>query len=272
MTIRAAFVQCDDNLPYTPAAALDGGSVVLLPDGRVGVTLTAIAAGVVGAVVTEGILDFNSDTATLFSEGEDVFWDAVNFLAVPAGNANASYRVGRATRAKISGDLAVRVLINATSGLALRQVVTANGSAVTNTTTETVMATFTIPAGALKQGRIIDFLAAFIATSTNGTDTFRYRVRLGGVAGSVVGDSTAIDLANNDTGVINGQIVVREDGASGSVVGAALSVLKTTAAQVLLDATAVDTTAALTLVLTCTQSAASASNSTRATIFNAIVR
>lgn len=272
MTIRAAFVQCDDNLPYTPAAALDGGSVVLLPDGRVGVTLTAIAAGVLGAVVTEGILDFNSDTSTIFSEGEDVFWDATNFLAVPAGNANASYRVGRATRAKISGDLVVRVLINATSGLALRQVITANGTAVTNTTTETVMATFAIQAGALKQGRIVEFLAGAIATATNGTDTFRYRVRLGGVAGSIVADSGAIDLANNDVFVVNGQIVVREDGASGSIVSAAHGLLKTTGFNTLLDATAVDTTAALSLVLTCTQSAASASNSTRATVFNAIVR
>jgi predicted RecA/RadA family phage recombinase len=272
MTIRAAFVQCDDNLPYTPAAALDGGSVVLLPDGRVGVTLTAIAAGILGSVVTEGILDFNSASATVFAEGEDVFWDATNFLAVPAGDANASYRVGRAIRAKVSGDLVVRVNINQASGLALRQVITANGTAVTNTTTETVMASFAIPAGALKQGRIIDYFAAAIATATNGTDTFRYRVRLGGVAGSVVADTGAIDLANNDVGVIAGQVVVREDGASGSIVGAAHGMLKTTGFNTLLDATSVDTTAALTLVLTCTQSAASASNSARASVFNAIVR
>lgn len=272
MTIRAAFVQCDDNLPYTPAAALDGGSVVLLPDGRVGVTKTAIAAGVLGAVGTEGVFDFNSDTATVISEGEDVYWDASGLLAVPAGNAAASYRVGRAVRAKVSGDLVVRVLLNATAGLALRQVITANGTAVTNTTTETVMATFSLPAGALKQGRVIEYMAAAIATATNGTDTFRYRVRLGGVAGSIVADTGAVDLANNDAAVIMGQVVVREDGASGSIVGAALSVIKTTAANTLLDATALDTTAATTLVLTCTQSVASASNSARATAFNAIVR
>jgi len=272
MTIRAAFVQCDENLPYTPTSALDGGSVVLLPDGRVGVTLTAIAANVLGSVVAEGILDFNSASATVFSEGEDVFWDAVNFLAVPAGHADATYRVGRATRAKISGDLVVRVLLNATADMALRQVITANGTAVTNTVSETVMATFAIPAGALKQGRIIDFFAATIATSTNSTDTFRYRVRLGGVAGAVVADTTAIDLANNDIAVISGQVVVREDGASGSIVGASHGMLKTTGFNTLLDATALDTTAAQTLVLTCQQSVASASNSARATAFNAIVR
>lgn len=272
MTIRAAFVQCDDNLPYTPVSALDGGSVVLLPDGRVGVTLTAIAAGIMGAVVTEGILDFNSASATIFSEGEDVFWDPTNFLAVPAGDANALYRVGRATRAKISGDLVVRVLINASSGLALRQVVTANGTAVTNTVAETVMSTFTIPAGALKQGRVIDFVAGFIATSTNATDTFRYRIRMGGVAGAVIADTTAIDLANNDVGCIMGHITIREDGAAGSIVGAAQSILKTTATPNLLDATALDLSLAQTLVLTCQQSVASAANSTRTTLFNAIVR
>ena len=115
-------------------------------------------------------------------------------------------------------------------------------------------------------------LAAAIATSTNGTDTFRYRVRLGGVAGSVVADSGAIDLANNDVLVAQGQIVIREDGAAGSIVGASQGVLKTTAFNTLLDATATDTTAALSLVLTCVQSVASASNSCRATAFNAIVR
>lgn len=272
MTIRAAFVQSDDCLDYTPTSALDGGSVVLLADGRVGVTLTAIAANVLGSVATEGLFDFDSASATVFTAGEDVFWDATNFLAVPAGNANATYRVGRAVAAKVNGATSVRVQINATSGLALRQVITADGTAVTNTTSETVMATFSIPAGALKQGRVIDFFAAAIATSTNGTDTFRYRVRLGGVAGSVVADSTAIDLANNDIFVGAGQITVREDGASGSVVAASHGMLKTTGFNTLLDATTVDTTAALTLVLTCTQSAASASNSARATIFNATVR
>ena len=141
----------------------------------------------------------------------------------------------------------------------------ANGTAVTNTAAETVMASFAIPAGALKQGRIIDYFAAAIATATNGTDTFRYRVRLGGLTGSVVADSGAIDLANNDALVVQGQVVVREDGASGSIVGAAQGVLKTTAFNTLLDAAATDTTAALTLVLTCQQSAASAGNSARAT-------
>ena len=272
MTIRAAFVQDECALDYTPAAALDGGSVVLLPDGRVGVTLTAIAAGILGSVATEGLFDFNSASATVFAEGEDVYWDATNFLAVPAGDANASYRVGRAVAAKISGATVVRVNINQASGLALRQVITANGSPVTNTATETVMATFAIPAGALKQGRIVEFLAAAIATATNGTDTFRYRVRLGGVAGSVVADSGAIDLANNDVLVAQGQIVVREDGAAGSIVGASQGVLKTTAFNTLLDATATDTTAALSLVLTCTQSAASAGNSTRASAFNVVIR
>lgn len=272
MTIRAAFVQSDDCLDYIPATALDGGSVVLLPDGRVGVTLTVLAAGVLGSVATEGLFDFNAASATLFSEGEDVYWDATNLLAVTAGAATASYRVGRAVSAKIDGQTSVRVLINATSGLALRQVQIANGAAVTNTTAETVMSTFNIPAGALKQGRIIDFMAAAIATATNGTDTFRYRVRLGGVAGAVVADSGAIDLANNDALAVNGQIVIREDGASGSIVGASQGVLKTTAFNTLLDATAVDTTAALTLVLTVVQSAASAGNSCRSTLFNAIVR
>ena len=272
MAITAAYLQSDDCLDHTPTAALDAGSVVRLPDGRVSVAPAAIAAGVTGAVATEGVFDLAAASATLFAEGEDVYFDATNKLAVVAGNVNATFRFGRAVAAKISGTTSVRVLINAVPGLAARGMIVADGTAVTNTVTETVMATFSIPANSLVQGRVIEFLAAFIATATNSTDTFRFRVRIGGVAGSVVGDTTAIDLANNDTGVISGQIVIREDGASGSIVGASLATLKTTAAQTLLDATTLDTTAATTLVLTCTQSAASASNSARATIFNAAIR
>lgn len=270
--IVAAYLQSSTSLDHTPAAALDAGSVVRLPDGRVGITTSAIAAGVAGSVCTDGLFDVAAASATVFAEGEDVYFDATNKLAVPAGNANATFRLGRAVAAKISGVTVVRTVINALSVGALRIVATADSAAVTNTVTETVMATLSIPANALTQGRVIEFLAGVIATATNSTDTFRFRVRIGGVAGAVVADTTAIDLANNDTGVLNGQVVVREDGASGSVVAASLSGLKTTANQTLLDATTLDTTAATTLVLTCTQSVANASNSARATVFVAQVR
>lgn len=271
MTIRAAFVQSDCNRDYTPAAALDGGSVVLLGSGLIGITLTAIAAGVLGSVATEGLFDFNSASATVFTSGEDVFWDATNFLAVPAGDANATYRVGRATAAKVSGATTVRVLLNSNEG-SLNLTAVADSAAVSNTTTETVVGTFSIPAGALIQARIIDFMAALVATATNSTDTFRFRVRLGGVAGTVVGDTTAIDLANNDAGVIMGQVVIREDGAAGTFVAGSQSILKTTANPIVVQSTAIDTTTAKTLVVTIEESVASASNSAKLVAFNAIIR
>lgn len=272
MAITAAYLQSSNCLDHTPTAALDAGSVVRLPDGRVGVTPSAIAAGITGTVATDGVYDLAAASGTLFTDGEDVYFDATNKLAVPAGNANANFRFGRAVAAKISGVTSVRALINAVSGLAARAVTTADSAAVTNTVAETVIGTLSIPANSLSQGRVVEFFAGVIATATNSTDTFRFRVRLGGVAGAVIADTTAIDLANSDTGVISGQVVVREDGAAGSIVGAALSTLKTTANQTLLDATALDTTAATTLVLTCTESVASASNSARATLFTASVR
>jgi predicted RecA/RadA family phage recombinase len=262
------FVQDDGVLDYTPAAAVTAGLVLLHPTGRAAVVLASLAANQLGAVAVEGIFDLNSASATLFAEGEGVWWDDTNNLAVVAGTSTASFYVGRAITAKISGQLAVRVDLNAHSG-ALRTAAIADSAAVTNTVTETVIGTLTIPAAHLRIGRIIRFMAALIATATNSTDTFRARVRIGGVAGTIVADTGAVDLADNDGAMLNGDIVVRAVGASGKIVAAARNTIKTTTTITTLAETMLDTTAAITLVFTLVESVASASNSAKATIFNA---
>lgn len=262
-----------DTLDYTPVAAISAGKIVRMPDGRAGVLATDLAASEKGASYTEKVFDVICAAATVWSDGEEVFWDDTNKLAVVAGNANASFRLGVCVGGKSSTSLTtVRVDLNAVSGIAAKTVIVADSSAVSNTVTETVVATASFPASALKQGNVIAFLAALIATATNSTDTFRGRVRLGGVAGTVVADTGAIDLADNDVGVLRGEITIREDGASGTFVAASQSVLKTTAKPIVVQSTAIDTTAAITLVLTIEESVASASNSAKATQFNVNVK
>lgn len=269
---EAIFVQCEDALDYTPAAAVAAGKVVLLPSQQAGVIPVTLAAGELGAAIVEGVFDIAAATGTTFDDGAPVYWDDTNKLAVAAGAATASWRLGRAIGAKASGPTVVRVELNAPIGHTMRSVAVADSSAVTNTTTETVVGTFTIPAASLKVGNVIRFIAGIVASATNSTDTFRCRVRLGGASGTVVADTTAIDLANGDQGVMAGEITVRAVGASGSVAAASLSVLKTTATPIAIAGTTVDTTAAITLVATITESVANAGNSAVSTVFNAELR
>lgn len=268
----ANFVQCDSPIDYTPATALGAGAIVLLALGLVGVTGSILAAGEQGAVHTEGLFDVNSASATLFSDGEVIYWDNTNKLAVTSGSATASFRLGVAVGAKLNGATSVRVLLNAAPSPAIRSVPVTDSANVTNSSAETIVGTYTIPVGTLTQGRVIEFAAGIIATATNGTDTFQARVRLGGIGGSIIADTTAIDLANNDVGVLMGQIVIRQDGALGKFSAVAQSLLKNTANPTLVQETAIDTTAAITLVLTITESVANAGNVAKATAFNVFVR
>jgi predicted RecA/RadA family phage recombinase len=271
---EATFVQCDDMLDYTPSSAARAGAVILLAIGLAGIVGSGLDANTLGAVHTEGLFDIAAASGTVFTDGEVVYWDNVNKLAVNSGAATASFRLGSAFGGKINGSTTVRTLLNSSPSPAIRSVSVADSAAVSNTVTETVIGTYTIPAGMLVQGRVLEFLAAAIATATNSTDTFRFRVRLGDITGTVIADSTAVDLANGDASVQMGVVVVREDGliGTGLFTAAAQSILKTTSNPTVVQATAIDTTVAQVLVFTCQESVASAGNSAKATAFNVYVR
>lgn len=255
---------CQD---YTPSAASLAGEVARLADGRAAVTIADLAASQLGAQYVEGIFDLLSASATVFDVGEVVFWDASADLAIRATSAGAGdYPVGRAVVAKADGETVVRTELNAVTPGLLYALLGA-GTAATNTTDETILASYTIPANFLKRGDVLEVMAGVIASATNATDTFRYRLRVGGVTGSIVADTGAIDLANDDAGVLHAEISVREAGASGKIAAASISALKTTVAPVVLGETARDTTADLTLVLTVAMSVANAGNVTAAQAF-----
>jgi predicted RecA/RadA family phage recombinase len=269
---EALFIQDECDPDYTPGTATVAGTIILHSSGKAAVILAGLAAGELGAAIREGIFDVLAASGTTFADGESVWWDDTNNLAVNAGNANATFRVGLAVRAKVSGETVVRLSLNESDRDALNITTLADSAAVTNTVAETIAGTFTIPANTLKPGMVLDFLAAIIAAATNSTDTFRGRVRIGGVSGTVLADTTAIDLANGDTGVMHGQITVRAVGVSGSIAASSQSVLKTTANPVAIGATTLDTTVAQTLVVTIQESVASAGNSAVCSQFNVAAR
>jgi hypothetical protein len=129
---------------------------------------------------------------------------------------------------------------------------------------------WTIAANRLVAGSVIEFEAVVRCTGQNSTNTQRFKVRLGGVSGTVVADTTALDIASGGFAVLKGTITIRTAGASGTLVAnseAGNSVAGMGNAG--LGSTAVDTTAALALAVTGLASDANAGNTARLQTFRA---
>lgn len=144
---------------------------------------------------------------------------------------------------------------------------------VVNTTTETAVATLTIPAGDAVAGSVWE-ITAWGGASVTGTPTMTWRSRIGGVAGTAMASSGARTASSGVVGhswrvVLD--VVCLATGASGSFFGQqvtweALSVAGGApyVPAVVLDGTVpvtADSTVAESLVVTAQWSAASASNS-----------
>lgn len=159
---------------------------------------------------------------------------------------------------------------------------TADGTAVANTTTETVIfPNITIPANFLQDGRVIK-LTAFGRVSTTGTPTLTFKLRWGGVSGTVIVQSGALTQGSTITNapwMLEAFIQTRTNGSSGSVfvmgsamcwddaVGSTGSATNapgiaalTSAGASVPAAVTVDLTADTALSLSATWSAASSSN------------
>ncbi|MFJ3587544.1 glycosyl hydrolase family 28-related protein [Streptomyces sp. NPDC090231] len=143
-----------------------------------------------------------------------------------------------------------------------------------NTTTETVVASWSIPAGDAADRCAYRFTAQGVA-STTGTPTLTIRVRLGGVSGVVVAAFTAVTTSSAISGRgwrVDGSLLPIALGASGTWAGGATLThhLSSTAGVVqheLTDAAVTrDSTSSQALVVTAQWSAASASNTASATV------
>lgn len=161
---------------------------------------------------------------------------------------------------------------------------TADGTPVANTTTETIIfPDVTIPANYMQDGRTLR-LHAYGRYSTTGTPTLVFALRWGGVAGTVLCQSTTITGGSGITNAIWGVVAtlqVRTNGATGTIfaigeavlgsglttpaVGSAtagdgFSFMGSAASQITPAAVTVDLTTDKLLSLTADWSAASASN------------
>lgn len=160
--------------------------------------------------------------------------------------------------------------------------VEADGTAVVSTAAETIIfPNISLPAGYLRAGSIMN-LKAFGRLSSVSAATIRFRLRLGGVAGTLIWDSGLI-TTNSPTNAlwkVDIDFVGRASGASGSIFAMGEAVVGSAAAATVASATGApavvlggsagdDTpaavtvdlvTAALDVALTATWGASSASN------------
>lgn len=162
----------------------------------------------------------------------------------------------------------------------LYSALTAAGSAVTNTVTETVAASFTVPANTIKAGTLMRVSYQGIATATNGTDTLRVRLRFGGttLTGTVLLDHTAIDVANDSFFSGYFDLIGRAaPGAAAAIVGMGMrgGPGTTSAASNMVNAmlatTNFATNAALLVEVTLQWSVANAGNSARVDCLNGLI-
>lgn len=105
----------------------------------------------------------------------------------------------------------------------------ASGAAISNSTSEAlIMPVISIPANYLKDGRLLRFtLRGKLSNIVTSPGTLRFRVRLGGLSGTLVADSGAVNLnttAQTDIMFeICGELHVRTNGSSGTVLSMAVA-------------------------------------------------
>lgn len=159
---------------------------------------------------------------------------------------------------------------------------TADGTAIANTTTETIIfPNTTFPGNYMQDGRLL-MITAYGRHSTTGTPTLTFRLRWGGVSGTVLCASGAITCGSGVTAAmwrLEAMLQVRSNGATGTLFVTGMVIVGEDAAPTVGSATnapgismmgsagvatpaavTVDLTADTALAISATWSAASASN------------
>jgi len=109
---EAIYRQDGETLDYTPAAAVTGGEVVQLPDGRSGVVATDVAAAALGGARVCGIVRVLKTASIVLLEGAKVFWDASANTATYAPANDQDFYLGVAVADAAAAGTTVDVALN----------------------------------------------------------------------------------------------------------------------------------------------------------------
>jgi predicted RecA/RadA family phage recombinase len=110
------FAQEGDVLTLTPAAAVSSGQGYLFGTSLFGVATNAVASGVSGEFLTEGVVDIAKTSALAISVGDRVYWDPA--AKVVNKTATAQQCVGIAVAAAINPSATVLVKLGCYTAVA----------------------------------------------------------------------------------------------------------------------------------------------------------
>jgi hypothetical protein len=154
---------------------------------------------------------------------------------------------------------------------------TAAGTALSASSTETALGAVTLKANSLQVGSLIQIRFQGIATAANSTDTLAVKLYLGGLSGTALISIAATDATANDVFTGEYELIVRTVGSSGTVVG--VGTFKSvpgaegtmTIKDDILASTTLDTTVDKDITVSGTWSTTSASNSCRLDFLRVVV-
>lgn len=111
---EAIYLNPGVSVDHTPTTAMTAGEVRQLEDGRACFAPTAIAAGDLGAVTVEGIVEVAKTASMVMLKGSRVFWDAsANKAHLLHITDTTDFYLGLVQESAASADTTVKVLINA---------------------------------------------------------------------------------------------------------------------------------------------------------------
>jgi len=104
------FIQPGEVIDYTAGSALSSGAVVLIGN-RIGVLLTDLASGEVGAAQVTGVWELAKLSTDVVTQGALLYWDAGNSRLTTT--ASSHKLAGYAWAAASGTDTTVQIKINA---------------------------------------------------------------------------------------------------------------------------------------------------------------
>ncbi|MCE9530358.1 MAG: DUF2190 family protein [Planctomycetes bacterium] len=106
---QATFVHDGDLIDYTPGADVAAGEVVVQGD-LIGVTRSALAANLPGALAVRGVFDFAKNTGVAYTAGQILYWDDTNNVSTATASGNK--QIGKVVRAAGATDTTVRIRLS----------------------------------------------------------------------------------------------------------------------------------------------------------------
>lgn len=113
MSDAILYQEGDDVLDYTAVAAVTGGQVVQLADGRAGVIPTDLDAAALGSASTEGIYTVTKTANIVWVDGMEIWWDhsanAATYISANDKDFYLGVAYGDATAAATTGKVMLNV-------------------------------------------------------------------------------------------------------------------------------------------------------------------